>query len=137
MRLNPCAFYQESEVVAVHRRILDVLMMFDLAFILGLRLLSIFFRNHHKQRIDDLLKQQTIRKEVIQVETIGKAEITEPTSINLYPQTKEEGNNEGPHQVSSQKGKKSEERASSESSSNSEEEREEEEGDEERSNWKY
>lgn len=74
MDLNPCSLYQEFGSISFHRKSIVLLMLLDLALLLLLRILTLFFRNQHKQRIDDLLKRKAIEKDVIQVEEIYPSE---------------------------------------------------------------
>ena len=58
--------------------------MTDLSFIIVLKLLSICFKNHHKQRVDDMVKNKVLGKDVIKVETIVCVEGEEQSGVNLH-----------------------------------------------------
>ena len=48
-------------------------MMSDVTLLVILRVLTLFFKNHHKQRVDDIVKNKVLGKdvkEVIKVEEI-------------------------------------------------------------------
>ena len=49
-----------------------------------LRILSLFFKNHHKQRVDDIVKNKVLGKDVIKVEEIAYIESEQQTGINFY-----------------------------------------------------
>lgn len=55
--LKPCYLYHEILPITFHRKLIVMLMIFDLCLLLVFRLLSIFFRNDHKQRVDDILRR--------------------------------------------------------------------------------
>ena len=49
-------------------------MMADIMLLVVLRILSLFFKNHHKQRVDDIVKNKVLGKDVIKVEEIAYIE---------------------------------------------------------------
>lgn len=65
--VNPCSFYQEHWPVPFHRNIAVFVIMLDLSLFLLLRLLTLFFRNGHKQQIDDIVRRN-VKNEVLKVE---------------------------------------------------------------------
>ena len=74
--LNPCGFYQAEQPVSFHRMVMAFLIAGDFVLMMVLRLLSIFFHNQNKQRVDEILKNHAIAKEMIKVEEIKNVEGT-------------------------------------------------------------
>lgn len=66
-QINPCSFAYDSELIRLHRNVFVALMVADVILIMMLRIFTLFFRNHHKQRVDDLVKNQVIARDSIQV----------------------------------------------------------------------
>ena len=71
MEINPCHLFRNHHIVDAHRFAIVLLLIFDQLVVLGLRLVSMFFENNHKQKVDDLLKNQVKPRDLIQVEEIN------------------------------------------------------------------
>ena len=87
MNINPCTFYQPQTHSELHRKITVISLAIDLTLILLMRLLTLFFTNGHKQRVDDILRNKVIPKDVIQVENIINTDLSEQTGMHLSDQS--------------------------------------------------
>ena len=70
-------------------------MMADIMLLVVLRILSLFFKNHHKQRVDDIVKNKVLGKDVIKVEEIVYVESEQQTGINFYEEKASEKKDTG------------------------------------------
>ena len=77
MELNPCHLFRDNQIVYANRFVIVLLLIADHLLVLGLRLLSMFFENNHKQKIDDLVKNQVKPRDLIKVEEIKINEVCE------------------------------------------------------------
>lgn len=87
MNINPCTFYQPQNHSELHRKITAISLTIDLTLILLMRLLTLFFTNGHKQRVDDILRNKVIPKDVMQVENIINTDLSEQTGMHLSDQS--------------------------------------------------